>query len=68
LYDPYLHSTSAAPDPEEQAAAYNAAVQDSVADPWITGIYFWAWSLPPFEPNWLPAAQVLHNWYNSPAA
>jgi hypothetical protein len=68
LYNPYLHSTTAAPDPEEQAAAYNAAVQDSVVDPWITGIYFWAWSLPPFKPNWLPAAQVLHNWYNSPAA
>ncbi len=68
LFVPYQKVTAAPSDPAEQAAAYNAAVQDSLDDPWITGIYFWAWSLPPFSPNWLPAAQVLHRWYNSPAA
>jgi hypothetical protein len=68
LYQPYAKLTGAPSDPAEQAAAYNAAVQDSLDDPWITGIYFWAWSLPPYSPNWLPAARVLHRWYNSPEA
>jgi hypothetical protein len=68
LYQPYARTSSAPSDPQEQAAAYNAALQDSLDDPWIGGIYFWAWSMPPYEPNWLPAAQALHRWYNSPAA
>jgi hypothetical protein len=68
LYQPYLHSTNAPPDPEEQAGAYQAALQNTVPDPHIAGIFFWAWSLPPFSPNWLPASGVLHHWYTSPAA
>jgi hypothetical protein len=68
LYDPYVHATSAPPDPREQAGAYQAALQNTVPDPHIAGIFFWAWSLPPFSPNWLPAAGVLHHWYSSPAA
>lgn len=68
LYQPYQKGTTSPADPAEQAAAYNAAIQDSLDDPWITGIYFWAWSLPPYSPNWLPAAKVLHRWYNSPEA
>ena len=68
LYEPFLQSTSAPPDPAEQAGAYQAALQNTVPDPHIAGIFFWAWSLPPFSPNWLPAAGVLHHWYTSPAA
>jgi hypothetical protein len=68
VYQPYLHSTTAPADPLEQAAAYNAALQDSIHDPYIAGIYFWAWSVPPFSPNWLPAASTLHHWYTSPEA
>jgi hypothetical protein len=68
LYEPFLHSTGAPSDPAEQAGAYQAALQNTVPDPHIAGIYFWAWSIPPFAPNWLPAAGVLHRWYDSPAA
>jgi hypothetical protein len=66
LYEPYLHSTTAPPDPQEQAAAYNAALQDSIHDPNIAGIFFWAWSVPPFSPNWLPAANAFYYCYISP--
>lgn len=52
-------------DPQEQAAAYNAALQNVLADPYITGIFFWAWSVPLFQPNWKPAAKVLLKWYTS---
>lgn len=55
-------------DPEEQAAAYNAALTNTIADPHITGIFFWAWSVPLFEPNWKPAVKVLYKWYTSPQA
>ncbi len=68
VYQPYVHTTSAPADPEEQAAAYNAALLNSLHDPFIAGIFFWAWSLAPFSPNWQPAANVLHQWYTSSAA
>jgi hypothetical protein len=68
LFQPFRRLTTAPPDPELQAAAYNAALQNSIHDPNIAGIYFWAWSMPPFSPNWLPAASVLHHWYTSPEA
>jgi hypothetical protein len=68
VYRPFQRLFGERPDPEEQAAAYDAALQDSIHDPNIAGIYFWAWSLPPFSPNWLPAASVLHHWYTSPEA
>jgi hypothetical protein len=68
LFNPYDHATKAHPDPQEQAAAYDAALQNVIPDPNIEGIYFWAWSLPYFQPNWQPAAAVLHKWYNSPQA
>ena len=55
-------------DPEEQAAAYNAALSNALVDPYIKGIYFWAWSVPLFEPNWKPAAKILYTWYTSPQA
>ena len=67
-YYPFKSTTKAAPDPAEQAAAYNAALQNSVADPLIAGIYFWGWSIPTFQPNWLPAAQTMRRWYTSPLA
>lgn len=55
-------------DPQEQAGAYNAALSNVIADPHITGIYFWAWSVPLFQPNWKPAARILFKWYTSPLA
>jgi hypothetical protein len=68
LFNPFTRTTTASPDPAEQAGAYQAALQNTVPDPHIAGIFFWAWSFPPFSPNWLPAAGVLHHWYTSPAA
>ena len=41
----------------------DAALQNSMHDPYIMGIYFWAWSYPVYQPNNLPAAHVLLKWY-----
>lgn len=65
FYRPYRAANGSPPDPEEQAAAYNAALQNVLDDPLIAGIYFWGWSMPDFAPNWLPAQKVLHDWYTS---
>jgi hypothetical protein len=67
-YYPFVASTKAPADPAEQAAAYDAAIQNCVNDPLIGGIYFWGWSIPNFGPNWLPAAQTMRHWYTSPLA
>jgi hypothetical protein len=71
LYHPWQRDAQAQAeplDPVEQAAAYNAALTNVIADKHIGGIYFWAWSVPLFEPNWKPAAKVLYKWYTSPQA
>ncbi len=68
LFRPFQQTSTAPPDPQLQAAAYNAALLYAMSDPRIEGIYFWAWSLPPFSPNWLPAARMLKSWYTSPLA
>jgi hypothetical protein len=71
LYRPWQRDAQAQAepaDPQEQSAAYDAALMNVVADPHIMGIYFWAWSVPLFEPNWKPAAKILFKWYTSPQA
>ncbi len=71
LYKPWLRDANAQAepaDPEEQAGAYDAALTNVIADKHIGGIYFWAWSVPLFEPNWKPAASILYKWYTSPQA
>ena len=68
LYHPWEAQTGAAEDPEEQMAAYDAALVNSITDTHIQGIFFWAWSFPVFEPNQRPAAQVLYHWYTSSLA
>lgn len=68
LYRPESRQTLPGTDPEEQAAAYNAALQNVMSDPHITGIFFWAWSLPPYQPNGEPASQVIYYWYASLSA
>lgn len=65
FYRPYRSVPASRPDPEEQAAGYNAALQNVLDDPYIVGIYFWGWSIPDFAPNWLPAQHMLHHWYTS---
>ena len=68
LYEPSMHQTTAPADPVEQAAAYSAALSNVMPDQRISGIFFWGWSVPFFEPNWQPAAGVLHHWYAAPLA
>lgn len=72
LYNPWVRDLKALkdeiPDPQEQAAAYDAALSNVITDKHIEGIYFWAWSIDLFEPNWKPAAKVLYKWYTSPQA
>ena len=68
LYLPWHRDAQAAAepvDPTEQAAAYDAALLNVIDDPRISGIFFWAWSMPLFAPNWLPASKILHKWYTS---
>ena len=68
LYLPWYRDAQAAAepvDPTEQAAAYDAALLNVIDDPHISGIFFWAWSIPLFAPNWLPASKILHKWYTS---
>ncbi len=68
LYLPWHRDAQAAAepvDPTEQAAAYDAALLNVIEDPRISGIFFWAWSMPLFAPNWLPATKILHKWYTS---
>ncbi|MEO8972849.1 MAG: hypothetical protein ABI406_14770 [Ktedonobacteraceae bacterium] len=68
LYQPWANQTLAGTDPAEQAAAYDAALQNALVDPHIAGIFFWAWSFPPFQPNEEPASRELYRWYTSPLA
>jgi hypothetical protein len=68
FYRPLQRDAAAATepaDPEEQAAGYDAALSNVITDSHISGIFFWAWSLPLFEPNWKPAAKIMHKWYTS---
>lgn len=68
LYNPWEVTTNTPTDPLEQAAAYNAALTNIVADPHIVGVFAWAWEFPPFDVRCLPAAQVLHHWYGAQPA
>lgn len=69
LSQPYATKTSAPADPAEQAAACNAALANSIADPNITGIFFWGWdNVQLFNLKGQPAVSVLHRWFTSPEA
>lgn len=62
-YNPWQLLMNEPRDDGEQAALFDAAMQNIVADPHIAGIFVWAWSFPPFSPNGKPAARVLYHWY-----
>lgn len=51
-----------------QAEAYAAVLRNLLVDPHVRGVFFWAWSVPPFQPNYRPAAAVLRRWFTSSAA
>jgi len=68
LYQPWArYSTGSPPDPEEQAAACDAALINVIPDPHITGIFFWGWDgVEGFKLSGQPALAVLNKWYTSP--
>ena len=70
LYQPYQTNSSALPDPQLQAAAFDAAIADVISDPSVEGIYAYAWdNVLTFTLKTQPAAlSVLHKWYTSPDA
>ena len=63
-YNPWLIRINEPRDDSEQAALFSAALQNIATDTHISGVFLWAWSLPPFAPNGKPAAQVIHRWYS----
>lgn len=69
LYHPWArYSTGSPPDPEEQAAACDAALINVIPDKHIVGIFFWGWDgVEGFKLSGQPAAlAVLNKWYTSP--
>jgi hypothetical protein len=59
-------SPASSPDPIEQAAACNAALENVMSDPHIAGIFFWGWDgVGAFQLAGQPAVVVLHEWYTS---
>lgn len=62
-YNPYQGVDDGRPDDQTQAALYNAALENIARDPRIDGVFIWAWSMPPFAPNYKPAAKVIHQWF-----
>lgn len=65
LYRPWIHTSASPADPALQAAAYEGALRAVYVSLAIAGIYFWAWSVPPFQPDDLPAAQTLLRYYGA---
>lgn len=70
LYQPYQTITSAPADPALQAAAFDAAIADTISDPSIDGIFAYAWdNVLTFTLKTQPSTlSVLHKWYTSPEA
>ncbi|MBA2286223.1 MAG: glycosyltransferase [Ktedonobacteraceae bacterium] len=66
VYHTWEAFTSTAPDPEEQALACDAAMNNIYDDPHITGTFFWAWdNASAFRLQGMPAATTIHSWYIS---
>ena len=68
LYQPWVkYSTISPPDPEEQAAACDAALINVIPDKQIVGTFFWGWDgVESFQLSGQPALAVLKKWYTSP--
>ncbi|GER86092.1 hypothetical protein KDW_02540 [Dictyobacter vulcani] len=63
-YLPYQDTDDGVKDLDMQAALFDAAFQNIANDKLIDGVFIWAWSKPPFAPNYTPAAKVIHHWYD----
>lgn len=64
-YLPYQSNHPGPEDDQEQAILYNAAMQNVSTDQHISGIFWWAWSLPPWLPNNYAASQALTRWFSA---
>ncbi len=54
---------SRTPNPQEQAAAYEAVFRSFAGKPWMQGYFWWAWLDGDFSPAGKPAETVLRQWY-----
>lgn len=50
-------------DVAEQAAGYDAIIQANGDQPWLHGVFWWAWYDGDLSPAGKPAEQVLSKWY-----
>jgi hypothetical protein len=67
---PYDFEAAAPPDPGEQADCYEAAFRVFSGEPWMRGILWWNWPVPPpapgdtdYTPRHKPAEDVLRGWH-----
>ena len=66
LYRSWEPTSAAPPDPQEQAAACDAALANIIPDQHILGSFFWGWDdAEAFNLNGLQAASVIHKYYES---
>jgi hypothetical protein len=66
LYHSWESTSSAPPDPQEQAAACDAALANIIPDQHILGSFFWGWDdTGAFNLNGLQAATVIHAQYKA---
>ena len=66
LYRSWQPTSSAPPDPQEQAAACDAALANIIPDQHILGSFFWGWDdAEAFNLNGLQASSVIHKYYAS---
>ena len=66
LYRSWEPTSSAPPDPVEQAAACAAALANIIPDQHILGSFFWGWDdAAAFNLNGLQAAAVIHSYYKT---
>ena len=66
LYHSWESTSSAPPDPEEQAAACDAALANIIPDQHILGSFFWGWDdTGAFNLKGLQAATVIHSHYEA---
>ena len=66
LYHSWESTSTAPPDPQEQAAACDAALANVIPDSRIAGIFFWGWDdVGAFRLSGQPAVAALDRWYSS---
>ncbi len=66
LYQPWNTTSTAPPDPAQQAAACDAALANIIPDPHILGSFFWGWdNVGDHGLHDLPATTVIHSYYTS---